>query len=67
VFGFLGGAIYGEPGSHLKGRTLRVIGQEELAVVMIIPQGDWLLSKHSTMCKLFYDPRIEISMPNNPH
>jgi hypothetical protein len=25
VLGFLGGAIYGEPGSQLKGRTLRVI------------------------------------------
>jgi hypothetical protein len=37
------------------------------AVVLIIPQGGWLLGKHSTMCKLFCDPRIEISMPNNPH
>jgi hypothetical protein len=25
VFGFLGGAIYREPGSHLQERTLRVI------------------------------------------
>jgi hypothetical protein len=24
VFGFLGAAIYGKPGSHLKGRTLRL-------------------------------------------
>jgi hypothetical protein len=27
----------------------------------------WLLSEHSTMFKIFCDPRIEISMPNNPH
>jgi hypothetical protein len=37
------------------------------AVVLIIPQGGWLLSKHSTMCKLFFDRRNEIAMPNNPH
>jgi hypothetical protein len=27
----------------------------------------WLLSKHSTMFQVFFDPRIEISNPNNPH
>jgi hypothetical protein len=48
-------------GNPCMGRT----GQEEL--VLIIPQSGWLLSKHSTMCKLFCDPRIEISMPNSSH
>jgi hypothetical protein len=36
------------------------------APVLIIPQGGWLLSKHSTMFQVFFDPRIEISMPNKP-
>jgi hypothetical protein len=44
-------------------------GHKELVscIVLIIPLGGWLLSKHSTMCKLFFDPRNEISLPNNPH
>jgi hypothetical protein len=29
--------------------------------------GGWLLSKHLKLLELFCDPRIEISMPNNPH
>jgi hypothetical protein len=41
--------------------------RNQSAIVLIIPQGGWLLSKHSTMCKIFFDPRNEISMPNNPH
>jgi hypothetical protein len=39
----------------------------EKTAIWLIPQGGWLLSKHSTMCKIFFDPRNEISMPNNPH
>jgi hypothetical protein len=34
-------------------------------VFLIIPL--WLWSKHSTKFKVFFDPRIEISMSNNPH
>jgi hypothetical protein len=44
-----------------------LIGQEELVNCSLIPQSGWLLSKHTTMCKLFCNPRIEISMPNNPY
>jgi hypothetical protein len=41
------------------------LGQK--AVVLIVSQGSWLSSKHSTRFKVFFDSRIEISMPNNPH
>jgi hypothetical protein len=41
------------------------LGQED--VVLIVSQGSWLSRKHSTRFKVFFDSRIEISMPNNPN
>jgi hypothetical protein len=37
------------------------------AVVQIIPLDGWQYSKHSTLFKVFSDPTIELSMPNNCH
>jgi hypothetical protein len=43
-------------------------GQEELVSCSSDYSTRWLaLSKHSTMCKIFFDPRNEISIPNYPH
>jgi hypothetical protein len=46
---------------------LKLWGKRKWAgVVLITPQGGWLLRKHSTMFEIFFDPRIEISISNYP-
>jgi hypothetical protein len=54
------------PTLHICRQASTYIGQEELVsrIALIIPQSGWLLCKHSSMFKLFFDPRIKIFMPN---
>jgi hypothetical protein len=51
VFGFLVGAIYGEPGSHLKEGTLRVIVQRPVAPKVYTLGPDWVVSQKNWVYK----------------
>jgi hypothetical protein len=60
VFWFLCGAIYGMPGSHFKGRTLRVIGCKSVWVsTLVFRVGQIIVSPSKNMKSYGIGQRIE--------